>query len=361
MAVVTYKCPNCGGGLVYEPGPRQFACHYCNSHFAQEAIRQPGAVDQAAAQEAAQPSGQDRQGEDHARPQEEQGVLYACPSCGAQVVTDATTAATFCYYCHNPVVVQGRLSGEFAPNQMIPFAIDRDQAIKTFLDWAKGKKFIPRDFFSQKQIQKLTGVYFPYWMVDLEVDGTLDTTATQVRIWRVGDTEYTENKHFQVTRGGRFRFPQVTRNALSDKYNRRLVEGVLPFATDKLQDFQMAYLSGFQAEQRNIQRGDLEPEVREEVREYTRQLLRDTTSGYTSVGTGTLEAQVTGDDWRYALLPVWVLTYRGRDGKEYFYAMNGQTGKICGQLPLDGKRLAMLFGAVALPLFGLLLAGGWLL
>lgn len=352
MSVVTYKCPNCGGGLVFEPGPQQFACHYCGSQFAQEAIRQPDAP------------GWETPPRDHpgeAFSQEDQGVLYACPSCGAQVVTDATTAATFCYYCHNPVVVQGRLAGEFAPNQVIPFAIDRDRAVKTFLDWVRKKKFVPRAFFSQDQIQKLTGVYFPYWMVDLEVDGTLDATATQIRVWRLGQTEYTETKHFQLTRSGKFRFPQLTRNALSDKYNRRLVEGVLPFATHQLQDFQMSYLSGFQAERRNLGQQDLEQDLQVEVQEYTRQMLKDSIAGYTLVRAKELEARVSGGDWRYALLPVWVLTYRGRDGKEYYYAMNGQTGKISGQLPLDRGRLAVLFGAVTLPLFGLLLAGGGLL
>ncbi len=41
-------------------------------------------------------------------------LVYICPSCGAEVVTDATTAATFCYYCHNPVVLSEKLTGNSA-------------------------------------------------------------------------------------------------------------------------------------------------------------------------------------------------------------------------------------------------------
>ena len=65
----------------------------------------------------------------------------------AEVVTDATTAATFCYYCHNPVVLSGKLSGEFLPDYVIPFAMGQKKATGIFLDWIKKKKYIPDDFF----------------------------------------------------------------------------------------------------------------------------------------------------------------------------------------------------------------------
>ena len=39
---------------------------------------------------------------------------------------------------------------------------------------------------------------------------------------------------------------------------------------------------------------------------------------------------------QYALYPVWLITtYRG---KRYTFAMNGQTGKFVGDLPIDEKR-----------------------
>lgn len=41
--------------------------------------------------------------------------------------------------------------------------------------------------------------------------------------------------------------------------------------------------------------------------------------------------------------------------------MNGQTRKVCGVLPLDKGRMAMLFLGIFLPLFLLLLMGGYFL
>ncbi len=361
MAVVTYKCPNCDGGLVFEPGSQKFTCDYCGSSFTEEEVRalDPARQSAQAAGEAREAPDRDRSGQQQEA--EPQAVLYSCPSCGAQVVTDDTTAATFCYFCHNPVVLEARLQGEFAPDQVIPFAVDREKAVQSFLDWVGKKKFVPRAFFSQDQIEKLTGVYFPYWMADLDVRGSLNTTGTKVRVWRAGNYEYTETSRFQLVRDGSFRFPELTRNALNSKYNRQLVDGVLPFRTGELRDFQMSFLSGFQAEQRNMERGDVEQDVCEEARDYTRKLLQDTAAGYTLVDTSSLQAEVSASDWRYVLLPVWVLTYKGTGGKTYYYAMNGQTGKVCGQLPVDGKRLGALFAGVTVPLFLLLLLGGWLL
>ena len=57
-----------------------------------------------------------------------------------------------------------------------------------------------------------------------------------------------------------------------------------------------------------------------------------------------------------------VIGVRFRDnGKIYYFALNGQTGKICGQLPVDPKKLALLFLSIFLPLCILFLIGGYLL
>ena len=109
-------------------------------------------------------------------------------------MTDATTAATFCYYCHNPVVLSGKLSGEFLPDYVIPFAMDKKQATGIFLDWIKKKKYIPDDFFSKSQIEKFSGVYFPYLMYSCKVDGKIQAEGEKQRTGVAGNIRYTEHK-----------------------------------------------------------------------------------------------------------------------------------------------------------------------
>lgn len=354
MAVLTYKCPNCDGGLIYDPQSGSFRCEYCNSVFTQSQLDEMAPA-QSAAKAEPSPDPEEPSGA-------EQGAaaIYTCPSCGAEVACDATTAATICYYCHNPVVVSGRLEGAFLPDLVVPFAIDRDSAVKLFLDDVSRRWFVPRDFFSKREIDSLAGVYFPHWIVDSDIEAAIDGQGTTVRVWRTGDVEYTETRFFDVRRAGRIRFEELMKNALKSE-NRRLVEGVLPFDCADARSYSPGYLQGFQAQKRDTEADELRQEVTEELTNYARQQLKDTASGYSTLILRESRASVADQHWRYALLPVWVLAYRARDGRLLHFAINGQNGKMCGKLPLDKGRLAALFAGVSAVLFALMsLMGGYL-
>ena len=351
MALVSYKCPNCGGSVVFDPKKQKFCCEFCMSEFTKEEM-------EAAALKSTETSG--TQEEDTAQnnnagstKQNEDALVYICPSCGAEVVTDATTAATFCYYCHNPVVLSGKLSGEFLPDYVIPFAMDKKKTTGIFLDWIKKKKYIPDDFFSKDQIEKFSGVYFPYLMYSCRVDGRIQAEGEKNRTWVTGNIRYTEHKKYRMERAGQLDVKNVTRNALK-KNNSALVEGVLPFDMEKLQPFDMGYLSGFQAEKRDMEKESLTPEVESEVKQYTvEQLKADVMGQYSAVRVDQSDTNIRDARWHYALLPVWMLHTRWND-KDFLFAMNGQTGKLIGDLPVDPKRVAAWFAGISLPLMVIL-------
>lgn len=345
MAAITLKCPNCGGDLRFDPEKQNYRCEYCLSEFAQEQVEQMEKVEP----------------EEQQAPDEPAAVCYTCPSCGAEIVTDETTAATFCYYCHNPVVLAGKLEGEYHPDLVIPFAIDRERALDIFDKWIGGKKYIPKAFYSHDQIEKMTGVYFPYWLYDCQVEGNLEAEAVRLNTWVTGSIQYTKTEQFQISRKGRMEVSNVPRVALS-KANRKLVESVFPFEMGKLRPFYMGYLSGFMAENRDLEKSQFAGEVEDEVRSFAAQSLRDEVSGYSSVQVRNGEARIEKPRWKMALLPVWTLTYNDRKtGKIYYFACNGQTGKVCGELPVDNSRLARLFAAVFIPVAAVLMAVGYFL
>lgn len=348
MAVVSYKCPNCDGELVFNPRTQKYKCEYCTSAFSQEELSQMQPGRQEGRQESASLKGAGG----------EEGNVYSCPSCGAQIVTDDTTAASFCYYCHNPVVLSGRVSGEFMPDKIIPFAIDKRQATEKFLEYVQHKKFVPRTFFCKSQIEKISGVYFPYWMVDMDLEGSMEAEGKHIRVWRSGDTEYTETKLYQVERAGDIHLEDLAKNALK-KANSKLSAGVLPYDMAKAQEFHMGYLSGFLAEKRDMEQGELETEVRAEAKEYGEKLLKGTIHGYTALSVKGCRLNRQRENWEYLLLPVWTVTYKGRDGKFYYYSMNGQNGKVYGELPIDLKKVWILSGIVSVTVFLLGLIGGF--
>lgn len=357
MAVVSFKCPNCDGELIFDPSTQKYKCEYCASLFSQKELddMKPAAAAERNADgpddPAAASGGTETDGGAEA-------VMYSCPSCGAQIVTDETTAATFCYYCHNPVVLSGRISGKYLPDKIIPFLIDRKEAEQAFLAYVGKKKFVPKAFFEKKQIESLTGVYFPYWLYDVRLDVKLQGDARNIRIWRTGDTEYTETKHYAVTREGGVTLSNLTEHALR-KANAKLAEGVMPYRFDQMKDFTMGYLSGFFAERRDIESAEVVNQMQFEMRECAEKLMRETISGYNSVSVRKADITPEQETWRYVLFPAWTITYKGKNGKIYYYSMNGQTGKICGELPVAYGKVALVGAVVSVFVLILGMIGGY--
>lgn len=348
MSVITYKCPNCGGELLFDPESQKFKCEYCLSSFEEGELQNPEESTSIGSEPKTKYSSRTQQ-------EEQEAVVYHCPNCGAEIITDATTAATFCFYCHNPVILSGRLDGSLKPDCIIPFSIEKEEAIKRFTEWIGKKKFVPHAFFSKDQIEKISGIYFPYWTFDLQVNGILHASGENVQVWTSGDYRYTERSYYSVLRGGRIRFWDLMKNALK-KADFKLSEGVLPFETDKMIPFSMAFLSGFQAEKRDIEIDDLKDEVTHQIYGYTTQLLEETAQEYTSLTDKKYDVTITNSSIQYLLLPVWILTYP-KKGKTYYYAMNGQTGKVCGVLPVNWKKLLLVSGLITVFVFLILFLG----
>lgn len=361
MAAITFKCPNCGGGLVFNPETQQYKCEFCLSQFGLKELKEWEAGLKAQDDKERKGQGEGQEGVGLGEKEESRAVVYHCPSCGAEIVTDETTAASFCYYCHNPVVLEGRLDGRFSPDYVVPFAIDRKKAEEIFRQWIRGKRYVPAGFYSEQQIASMTGVYFPYWLYRCNVEGKMEAEGMKLRVWDAGNLRYTEKKTYHISRSGQMPVKDVARNALK-KANAKLSAGVLPFPPDGLQPFHIGYLTGFQAEKRDMEKEQIKEAVEREVKDLAVSNLKGSASGYSSLRVQQLTAQIQDASWHYGLFPVWTLTYKSpRNGKIYYFALNGQTGKVCGELPVDGKKLLFLFLSVFSPLMALLLVLGYMI
>ena len=356
MATVNYKCPNCGGPLQFNPDKQMFSCEYCMSDFEEQKIQQLYADTEAKQSQAEQ---QEAKAKQTPEKEDDEAVVYTCPSCGAEVITTASTAATHCFYCQNPVVLGGRLSGEFKPDRVVPFALSKEKAIEKFLEMCGKKWFLPKGFTSKKQIEKLTGVYFPYWYIDSQRNARMDATGQKIRTWRSGNKRYTETSVFQLMRGGDLVIKNVFERALKSE-SREMLQSVHPFDLSQARDFSMSYLSGFQAEKRDIEKVEIAQAVEQRMQEYSKQLLKNTMNGYTAIQIQNYSDRKDIESWNYTLLPVWIVTYKYK-GEVLPFAINGQTGKTYGSLPVAKGKLALLFAIVALAVFALGLLGGLLL
>lgn len=339
-ASVTFKCPSCGAYLEYDPQGGKFACPYCGAKLNEEEMRRQSAEkEQAKAVPAAR--------------------SYHCQNCGAEIVTGATTAATRCYYCHSPVVLSDRLSEDFRPDSVVPFAIDEREARAKFDAFIAKKRFVDKRFFSADQLACFSGVYYPYWFGEVEGEGSFTGTGTHTDVRNTAKETITVTRYFRVVRRGHLRFTGLVRKALSTN-DRKLSDGIFPYDEGKMKPFAMEYLSGFMAEKRDVPKEDASADMVHEAEEAAEGALRREAAYETLTGQATLSGAKAR--LRYVLLPTWVLTYRGdKPGKTFFYMMNGQRGTVCGVLPVNKAKLALWAAGAGLAVFGLLCLGGMLL
>ena len=336
--ILTFKCPGCGGYLEFDPTGQDYACPYCGKRFTQQDVEELSA---GKAREAAFDA---------------QLRSYHCQSCGAEIVTDDTTAATRCYYCHNPVVLTDRLSGSFHPDAVIPFKLSREEARKAFAQYMSKHRFVDRRFFTEDQMESFSGVYYPYWLGDIDGEATFDGEGTRVHVVRMPRETITTTEYYAVHREGRVGFRSMVRKALS-KADRQLSDGIHPYELKDAVPFEMSYLSGFLAEKRDIEEAVTEQDMFNEAQGYVTRLMKKD-SPYDSLnGKGQMTSHQS--KLRYVLLPAWVLTYRAAEpGKTFYFMMNAQSGKTCGRLPVNKKKLALWAAGLGVVVAGLLMLGG---
>ena len=362
--VTNYQCPSCTGPLHFSGASGRLECEYCGASYDVAEIEALYAEKEKKAAEAQQAT--EEGGAGQGAPAADGGAwdtsdfcedwgaegdgmrAYGCPSGGAELIYEESTAATSCPYCGNPTVVPGQFSGALRPDFIVPFKLSKEDAVKALKSHYKGKFFLPKSFTGENHVQEIRGIYVPFWMFDGEAEGDAHYEAARSRTYRSGDYEITETKHYDVYRAGAVTFEKVPVDA-SSKMPDGHMDSIEPYDYKELKPFSTAYLPGFladkfdvtveQSRQRADQRceGTLASALRGTVKRYDLCVLRESS------------VHLRRGKVHYALMPVWMLNTKWH-GKDFLFAMNGQTGKLVGDLPVSWGKFWGLFAAIAVPL-----------
>ena len=342
MAVLQeYKCPCCGGAIAFDSTLQKMKCPYCDTEFEMETL---ASYDDELKNEPAE----DMQWKSAAGSEWQEGEAewlrsYVCKSCGGEIVGDENTAATSCPFCGNPVVMMGQFSGALKPDYVIPFKLDKKAAKAALNKHYGGKKLLPKVFRDQNHIDEIKGVYVPFWVFDADADAHIRYKATRVRAWSDSNYNYKETSFFSVTRGGHIGFEKVPVDG-SAKMADDLMESIEPFDFSEAVDFQTAYLAGYLADKYDVDAEQSIDRANARIKQSTADAFAATVQGYTAVMPEATSIRLQNGQAKYALYPVWLLNTTW-NGKKYTFAMNGQTGKLVGDLPLDkGAYIKWLFG-----------------
>ncbi|WP_312938571.1 hypothetical protein [Oscillibacter sp.] len=351
--IKNYQCPACTAPLHFGTASGKLECEYCGSSFDVEGIEQPYVMQE---QEEASQSEQKIFTEAAQWSEEEAAHLrtYSCPSCGAEVICDDTTAATSCPYCANPLVVLSQFSGQLRPDYVIPFRINKDAAISALKEHYKGKLFLPKSFKLKNHIQDIKGVYVPFWLYSGKLYGNIKYLASTVQVHRGVDEEITVTKHYQVVRKGTVTFEKVPVDGSSKMPNAHM-DAIEPFDYGELKEFSTAYLPGFLADKYDQDAQMCKDRFFSRIKTSTEDAFAATVGGYSRVVKDSETFETINCKATYVLLPVWMLATCW-EGKNFLFAINGQTGKLVGDLPMSWLKFWLCFCGISIPLIGLLSA-----
>lgn len=344
--LLEHKCPNCGGAVEFNAGTQNMKCPYCDTEFDVEAFEKTEEETKIQGEDSFEWKGSEEQW----TAEESEGMsVYVCKSCGGEIVADSTTGATNCPYCDNPVVMTGHFSGALRPDLVIPFKLDKKAAKEELIKYISSKKLVPKIFKDRNHIDEIKGVYVPHWLFSGTADANATFKAAKVSSWSDSNFRYTQTDFYTCVRSGTMNFSDVPVDG-STKMDDALMESIEPFNIGEAMPFNNAYLAGYLADKYDVDLENSIPRANERVKESVVQGLYDTVRPrYTSAVQEFSQVNIKNGSYKYALYPVWLLNTTW-NGKKYTFAMNGQTGKFVGDLPLDKKAFWKMVAALTAPL-----------
>lgn len=348
-ANIIYRCLNCGADLAWNAVTQSWKCEYCDQEFTLEQLAAAGKAD--VTEDTVQ---KERDVEDTVASTdgtEGDMVAYTCSHCGAEIITDHTTSATICVYCGNPVVISEKLVGAFRPEKVIPFKTTKEQVQNAFRTFIK-KPLTPKLFYSAANLNKITGIYIPFWLYDGTAAGDVTATGNKVTTWSDSKNRYTRTDVYSLYRSAQMSFASIPVDS-SSKTDDAAMDSIEPYDFSGMVDFSPAYLAGYLAEKYDIPDDEGAQRAVSRAGGTLKDAMMKSIHGYSSVCVVDSDNRFTIEQRRYVLLPVWLLNTQYK-GKNYLFAMNGQTGKLIGNLPVSkGKALLYGLATFAGTLFGI--------
>lgn len=331
---IDHKCPSCHAPLTFKPKTQNWICEYCDSTFTLDDLKH----------------NEEKYNNQEVKIEENSDIgeydLYKCQNCGAQIVTDLNTSATFCVYCKNTAIIKERLTGKFEPKEIIPFNKTIEDAKEAFKKVGRKHPLIPSSFNSPQNISEIRGIYIPFWLFSGTTSGGITAECNKIRTWRSGNYRYTKTDTYHITKEGELTFNKVPNDG-AIKFDDAIMNTIEPFDYQKLVPFNPSYLSGFLSEKYDVDSNTAQKDALFRMRNTAINTLSNNIRGYSSVNVISDNIAFPNLNIEYVLLPVYLLNIK-YNNKIYTFAMNGESGKLIGNMPVDKKKVLLLFLGVTI-------------
>ncbi len=332
-----YSCKVCDAELYWDSKSGSLKCEYCGSEF------HPSDYENT---ETTQQRVEEANVNEKATDESEEGVKYLkylCTECGAEIITAEGTIATTCVYCGHAISISSKLNGTFKPDMVIPFAITKEEAKTIYEKYCK-KSFLTPKAFKDKNVleNKMKGIYAPFTFHSFKDNADAIVDCEKTISYRSGNDKVVIHQRYRIDIDATGTFDKIPTDALQNLDN-DLMDAIEPFNYDHLQPFSPAYMAGFYAEEKNESSEVNYKRAIDRSKDAMKDKILNTVQGYSSKSMSSCNNHVTDYTSQYVMLPVWLFVTEYKD-KKYTFAINGDTGKITGKLPIDPLKILMLLG-----------------
>lgn len=324
-----YTCPNCGGSLKFDIKSQQLKCEHCHTKVDVYNFEKNDSTEPA--------------------PTDFEATVFTCPHCGGEILSADTSAAEFCSFCGSPAILHSRLTKEKRPSLIIPFKKTKEDCKEAYTKMMKKALFVPDALKNPKYIDGFRGIYMPYWSFHITQHGDFSIKGSKSR--RRGDYVYTD--HYNLT-GELDAFYKGLSYDASSSFDDAISEKIAPYDVKDLKSFTPAFLSGFYADTADVDPANYEEQAKDIAIDQARKAISHEFKHMTTeplISPSVLNTRVS--EVETTMFPVWFLSYRNADRVAYA-TVNGQTGKVVADLPVDTKKYAIGSLLLALPIFLLL-------
>lgn len=282
-------------------------------------------------------------------------LAYRCPSCNAQFITGETTAATACPYCGSGLIPQ-QFEETMKPDYILPFCLNKEEAKQALKSYFWKKFLLARTFSSAWHLEDLKGIYVPFWLfeADAEADCSFLGTSTYTHYYQSFSSTIT--RYYRAHRAGSMRLEYIGVDVSPNMEDNHL-DSIEPYNFQRMKPFSADDLSGYLAEKCDINARHSIACANNRCQATVVEAMQQDVQGYETVSAEKSSVRLMGGKVHYALMPVWCLHTKWKR-KDYLYLVNGQTGKIAGELPVSKAKYWAAFAAIALFFGGLVHVSG---
>ncbi len=346
------KCPNCSGELSFDINAQAVQCPYCGSVFNPATMevnvkyagesKEPVTVPQQVVEQNNIVSKEENVDINNSY----EGKSYTCSQCGATLLTFDETAITFCSYCGSQAILESKMVRVNNPDYVIPFLKTKDECIANYKKKIRKSLFAPSYMKSNITIQKFRGIFMPYVVYHLDYHGDYTAKGTK-RKYRRGDYVYYDD--YDIVTKIDTDYQGISYDLISKYYDK--YSEIIPFDFNDVKDFNISYLSGFYADSKDVESTTYDQIVKNIIKnECAPKLFK--LKEYKKYSVEKAETPLIVKERKIGIFPVYFLSVRDKKNEHISYAVvNGQTGKVATDVPVDFKKYVILTILISILIF----------